>query len=433
MSEEVGRTRRPNGESSVYLGKDDLWHGWVTVGTKPDGSPDRRHVKRKDEGAARRRVRELERDRDAGQVRKAGRAPTVAEWMATYLDTIAVQKLAPKTYDDYWSKTRNWIIPHLGKHRLDRLQPEHLDALYAQMTRAGKAQSHVLKVHRILSRALKIARRRGKVTRNVAELVDPPSADPVEQTNLKQAEARKVLALAEHRRNGARWSVGLACGLRQGEALGLRWEYIDLDSADVRVWWQLQRNTWRHGCDDPHACGARYHRKPCPKKCAKHPKQCPGPCPPGCTGHARSCPKRQGGGMVFRKPKGTGRRVITLPAPLLAKLRQHRIRQDAERAAAGELWEEHDLVFCQANGRPIDPRDDWEEWGDLLKAAGVRYVRLHDGRHTAATLLLEQGVPLRVIQRILGHADVRTTERYTHVADELTRDAASRMGAALWD
>jgi site-specific recombinase XerD len=124
---------------------------------------------------------------------------------------------------------------------------------------------------------------------------------------------------------------------------------------------------------------------------------------------------------------------VTLPAPLVAVLRQHKIRQDTERQAAGELWDEHGLVFCQSNGRPIDPREDWEEWGEVLKAAGVRYVRVHDGRHTAGTLLAEQGVHVRTIQQILGHTDVRTTQGYVHVGDAMVRDAAKQMGGALWD
>jgi site-specific recombinase XerD len=124
--------------------------------------------------------------------------------------------------------------------------------------------------------------------------------------------------------------------------------------------------------------------------------------------------------------------VITLPAELVTALRRHRALQNEERLAAGSVWEDWDLVFCQPNGRPIDPRADWAEWSELLQRAAVRQVRLHDGRHTAATLLLEQGVHVRAIQRILGHSDVRTTEAYTHVGHELTRDAARRMGAALW-
>lgn len=442
MTNAEKRTRKPNGRSSIFEGGDGVWHGFVTMGIKPDGSPDRRHVKRSEEGKVTKAVQKLEKERDSGKVKKAGRAPTVEQWMTTYLDTIAIQKLAPRTYDDYWSKTRNWIIPCVGQHRLDRLAPEHLDYMYAQMHQAKMAPSHVLKVHRILSRALKIAVRREKLGKNVAELVDPPSVEATEQDNLDQNEAKKVLKTTAERRNGARWSVGLAAGLRQGEALGLRWAYIDLDTGNVRVWWQIQRNRWRHGCEDPHACGSRLHRVACPRECKRHkrPQNCirrekghPQPCSAGCVKHAVSCPQRVGGGMVFRKPKGKDKRVVSLPPPVVAKLRQHRARQAHEKVLAGDAWKDHDLVFCQSDGRPIDPRDDWAEWGEVLRVAGVRYVRLHDGRHTSGTLLAEQGVHVRTIQQILGHTDVRTTQGYVHVSDPLVRDAALRIGSALWN
>lgn len=110
-------------------------------------------------------MRELESQRDTGSVSKPGRVPTLAEWMAEYLDVICErlvlsEKLAPRTLADYRSKTRNWILPLLGKHRLDRLTPEHLDTAYAAMLRRGLSPSTVLKVHRILSRALRVAVRR---------------------------------------------------------------------------------------------------------------------------------------------------------------------------------------------------------------------------------------------------------------------------------
>lgn len=427
----MGR-RVSNGRSSVYLGADGRWHGWVTVGVKDDGSPDRRHRTGRTEQEVSRKVQVLERQRDAGNTVRAGRAPTVEQWMTTYLDTIAVRKLAPRTLDGYRSLARNWIVPNLGKHRLDRLQPEHLDRLYTRMMAAGKASSHVLKVHRVLSRALEIAVRRGKVGRNVAKLVDAPSAGDVEITPLDLAEARKILAAVATRRNGVRWSVGLALGLRQGEALGLRWRYVDLDAGSIRVWWQLQRVTWQHGCNDSAACGAGRHREPCPKTCTRHRRGCPTPCPKGCRRHASTCLKRQRGGLVFREPKGRSKRVVQIPPELVPLLRRHKQAQTRERLTAGALWQDHDLVFCWPNGAPIDGRRDWQEWSDVLKAAGVRHVRVHDGRHTAGTLLVEQGVHVRVVQEILGHSDIRVTQRYTHVASPIAQDAAERMGRALW-
>ena len=258
-------SRRPNRRSSIYRGKDGLWHGWVTVGLKADGSPDRRHRKGKTETAVTRKVRELESQRESGYVSKPGRVPTVAEWMAEYLDVLCdrlvlSEKMAPRTLDDYRSKTRNWINPLLGKHRLDRLTPEHLDTAYASMLRRGLSPSTVLKVHRILSRALRVAVRRGRIPRNVAALVDAPSTAPSEIEPLTLQEARRILDVAKTRRNGARWSVALALGIRQGEALGLRWSYVDLDAGVVRAWFQIQRVEWRHGCDDPRACSEQWHR-----------------------------------------------------------------------------------------------------------------------------------------------------------------------------
>src|SRR5262249_23920816 len=147
--------RQPNGRPTIYPGADGKFHAYVTLGVKPDGSLDRRHRSGRTASEVQEKISDLEKKRDAGHVPGKGKAPTVEEWLTTYLTTIAVQKLAPRTYDDYWSKARNWIIPGIGKHKLVRLQPEHLDALYAKMHAAGKAPSHALKVHRIISRALK--------------------------------------------------------------------------------------------------------------------------------------------------------------------------------------------------------------------------------------------------------------------------------------
>jgi integrase len=283
-------TREANGRSSIYLGGDNRWHGYVTMAVRADGSLDRRHIKRKTKVLATEVVRKLERERDEGRATEAGRSPTVADWLTIYLDTIAVQKLAPKTWDDYWSLTRTWIIPELGNRRLNRLEAEHLDALYSKMLQSGRTPSTVLKVHRVLSRALKIAVRRRKLRHNVAEFVDPPAVPDSEQKTLTLNQVKDVMKVAVNRPNGARWAIGLTCGLRQGEVLGLRWEYVDLDTGDVRIWWQIQRIKWRHGCANPHECGTRLHRKPCKRNCPKH-KKCPQPRPPQCARHASSCPK----------------------------------------------------------------------------------------------------------------------------------------------
>ena len=144
--------RAPNLRSSIYLGSDGMWHGWVTMGVRSDGSPDRRHRQGRTETEVTRKVRALEAKRDAGRPGKPGRVPTLQEWMTYWLTTVLpLAGKAPRTIDDYWSKCRNWIFPSIGGHRLDRCHPEHLEALYGKMTAAGMAPSHVRKVHAIIS------------------------------------------------------------------------------------------------------------------------------------------------------------------------------------------------------------------------------------------------------------------------------------------
>ncbi|WP_211245718.1 tyrosine-type recombinase/integrase [Actinomadura oligospora] len=444
--------RKPNGRSSIFFSEaDGKWHGWVTMGVKSDGSPDRRHRIGKDEAEVTEKVRVLERQRDAGKTRKPGKAPTVTEWMTTYLETIcpllvASGKLAPRTLDDYRSKARLWIVPLLGMHRLDRLLPEHMEAAYAQMYAAGLSSSTVLKIHRILSRALKIAVRRELLGRNVATLIDSPEPADFEPKPFALEDARRILKAAEGRRNSARWSVALALGLRQGEVIGLRWEYVDLETGEIRPWFQLNKAAWRHGCSDPHACGEQWHKPRCrkncrvhrhepgcPKDCARSGHRCPKrPCPKDCTGHAHRCPQRQGGEAVFRRRKGKRKPILICPPELLPQLREHRDRQRAERARMGDAWEEWGLIFCQPNGRPLDRTEDWKAWKALLQRAGVHDGRLHDARHTAGSLLAAQNVHIRVIQDILGHARVTTTQRYVTPPQELVQDAGQRMGGALW-
>jgi integrase len=151
-----------------------------------------------------------------------------------------------------------------------------------------------------------------------------------------------------------------------------------------------------------------------------------------CKRHAKACPQRKGG-WRFTRPKGGRRRPVPIPRQLVPMLRKHFEDQDAERATAGSAWEDWDLVWCQPNGRPADPHVDWEEWKALLKEAGItKDARLHDARHTCGTLLGELHVDMHVIQRILGHAQISTTRIYTDPTDPLTRDAADRMGRALW-
>jgi integrase len=407
------RKRQP----TIKLGADGLWHAWVTVGTKPNGRPDQRHIKRATETEVEQRADALLAQKQTGKVQRPGRAPNVEQWLGTYLDTIAPRKIDPTTVRGYRSKMRCYVIPEIGKVRMDQLTPEHLDAVYLAMQRAGRADSTMRQVHRILSRALEIAYRRGVLPLNPAKLIDAPTAKAQEIRPPDEAAAARLLAAAdEHaRRTAARWRIGLALGLRQGEALGLRWSYVDLDAGEIRVWWQLHRRPFDHGCaDEP--CGRRRAGN-CPRRQME----------------LRTGEQRLTGGLILKPPKGKGKRTVPLPPELIAHLRTHREVQDLERMMAGAAYADHDLVFARIDGNPVDPSSDWDEWQVLERVAGVEgQFRVHDGRHFAGTFLLAQGVDVRVVQELLGHSSVKVTEGYTHVASAMARDATKRVGERLF-
>jgi len=170
-------TRASNNESSIHQDDTGRWHGYVSVGRKEGGRRDRRHVSAGTRREVVTKVRALEAKRDAGTALAAGTPPTVAVWMTEYLDNVAARRVRPSTLERYRSLARIHIVPRIGHHRLDRLQPEHVERLYTAMAADGLAPASVLQAHRLLSRALKIAMQRGRIARNVCTLVDAPSLD----------------------------------------------------------------------------------------------------------------------------------------------------------------------------------------------------------------------------------------------------------------
>jgi integrase len=377
--------RGANGRSTIVKQEDGRWHGFVSMGAKGDGSRDRRHVSAATRAAVVEKVKSLEAKRDAGLVGASGKAMLVDEWLDYWAENIASVRVRARTLATYRTMIRLHLNPYIGTRRLDQLQPEHLEQTYKQLLDKGLSPASVLRVHRMLHRALKIAMQRDRVARNVSTLVEPPRQErPKTPEPLDVEECKRVLAAAEGLRNSARWTVALALGLRQSEALALQWKDIDFDRGTLSV---------RRGL----------HRVP-------------------------------GEGLVFTEPKtDRSRRTIAVPAPLIEALRRQRVAQNEERLVAGTEWDDWDLVFTQPNGRPLDKHSDYEAWIKLLNRAKVRHIRLHDGRHTAATLLLTAGVHPRVVMELLGHSQMRTTtDIYSHVMPALAQEAADRMAKTLW-
>ena len=408
-----GRPRAANGDSATtrYRGADGRWHARVTVGRRLDGERDRRHLSRATKRELDAAVRELENARDSGQQPWLLDAITLEQWLEHWLEEILPLSVRWKTRSGYASHLRVHVIPTLGAARLTELRPETLERLYRQLMDDGRSTHVVHGVHRVLRSSLNEAVRRQRLVTNPAALARPPRVERTEIEPLTADECRAILKAARGRLNGARWSVALSLGLRQGEALGLMWEDVDLDAGVLRVRRAVQRRTWSHGCS--------------PRRAAE----------PAC-GHIRGaeCPQRRDGGLVLVEPKTrSSRRSVALPPPLVAELRAHRaaqLRLKLERANVSDHT--HDLVFSTDWGALIDPHADYRDWKQVLRDAGVREVRLHDARHTAATLLLLQGVDIRTVMAIMGWTEMATAQRYVHAVDELRHEAARRMGAALW-
>jgi integrase len=395
--------RNPNHASTIYRGRDGYWHGRVTVGVRDNGRPDRRHVMRRSQAAVVKAVRELERQRDRGSVRATGRVWTVAEWLTYWVENIAAPSVRENTLAGYRVAVNTHLIPGVGAHRLDRLEPEHLERLYAKMIKAGSAPGTAHQAHRTIRTALGEAERRGRITRNVAALAKAPRRDELEVEPYTVEEIQALLRAGAARRNSARWAIALALGLRQGEVLGLRWSDVDLDKGTLWVRRGRLRPRYEHGCGG--ACGKR----------------------------AGYCPHR-----VLARPETddtksrAGRRVIGLPAELVTLLEQHRDEQEKEKIAAAQLWSSSGYVFTTERGEPVNPNTDYHHWKRLLGDAGIRDGRLHDARHTAATVLLILGVPERAVMGLMGWSTTAMAARYQHITAVVRGDVAQRVGGLIW-
>ncbi|SEO94861.1 tyrosine-type recombinase/integrase [Actinacidiphila rubida] len=395
--------RQPNGASTIYQGKDGRWHGRVSVGVKDDGTPDRRHVSRKTRAEVTKLVRELEKQRDAGTVRKPGQAWTVKTWLTHWIENIAPISVTENTIAGYEVAVRVHLVPGLGAHRLIKLEPEHLERFYKKMQDAGSKPATAHQAHRTLRVALGEAVRRGHLTVNVAKIAKAPRLEEEEIEPYSVEEVQRILLAAGKRRNTARWVIALALGLRQGEVLGLQWSDVDLDAGVVRVRRGRLRPKYTHGC------GGECGRKP---------------------GYCRQRTQ------VRRETKDTksraGKRTIGLPEELAKLLRQHQEFQAEERSAARQLWTEKGYVFTSPTGEPLIPNTDYHHWKELLQEAGVRDARLHDARHTASTVLLLLGVPERIVMSIMGWSSASMAKRYQHVTDPLLMETATKVGEILW-
>lgn len=337
-------------------------------------------------------------------------SPTLAGWLDGWIDRRAKSRLKPRTAADYRSVIALYLAPSIGRVRLDKLTPDHVQRMHDYVTgELGLSSTTALKAHRVLAKALTDAERAGKVQRNVATLLDAPTRAFRPRPALSADEAVALLRSVAGTPAAARWGVALLAGLRQGEALGLTRDAVDLEQGVITVSWQLQRLAWEHGCAKP--CGSSPAR--CPERTVTIPPD--------------QEATRVHGGLWLTRPKSrTGWRQVPIAPPLLVELARH-----LDGAPAGP----HGLIFTRTTAagvlRAMDPSPDAKAWDAACRAAGIRDVPLHSARHTCSTLLAFLGVDEHIRMQILGHSSATVTRAYTHVTTEDAREGMRALGRLL--
>ena len=283
----------------------------------------------------------------------------------------------------------------------------------------------------MLRAALNQALRWELVSRNAAALTDPPRHHAREIQPLTPDQARGLVAAVAGHRLQALISVGLALGLRLGEVLGLHWESVDLDVGVLSVRQTLERS----GGDADARRRLNAERRTLLLQLRATDDRATRHRITAAVIHTRQQLKTAQTTLHFTEPKtARSRRTIMLPAIVISALRQHRTRQREERLVAGHRWRDSGVVFTTTIGTPLDPRNVHREFKTILDGAGLPAIRYHDLRHTAATLLLAQGVDPRTIMETLGHSQISLTlNTYAHVVPTLQRLAAAKMDEMLAD
>lgn len=384
--------RRGSNEGTIGLRQDGRWQARVSI-----RDVDGRRVRRAFYGRTRAEVQEklttALRAVQQGMPIQRDERQRLGEYLEAWLGNVR-PTIRPSTFVSYAGHCRLHIVPTLGRVPLAKLTPQHVRGLLTAKLASGLSPRTVGYSRTVLRMALGQAFRDGLLPRNVVDLVSPPRSVRHEISPLDADGARRLLASAKGSRLEGLYTVAVALGLRQGEALGLRWSDVDLESATLRVGRTLQRVPVMLRGEDDRGRGTRY---------------------------------------VLSEPKTAGsRRSIALPSGVVAALREHRIRQLEERVATGPAWQDWNLVFATTIGTPLDARNVTRAFEELLRRADLPRMRFHDLRHSAASILLAKGVHPRVVMDLLGHSTIaQTMNTYSHVIPALRRDAAERMDEAL--
>ena len=376
-------TQRANGEGSIYQrASDNRWLGAVTIGFDLNGRPKRKVVSAKTRAEAVRKLRILQRQLDDG-FPAPDNSISISQLLDQWFEDVMRHQVSSNTASNYRTIANQHIKPALGRKKVTNLTTTEVDRLISKKIDSGLSVSTVGRIRNVLSQALDQGIRWGVVNRNVASLSRAPRGVRVEGRTLSPDQARTLLNALRGHRNEVLYALMLSIGLRRGEALGLKWSDFDEDTGILLVRRQLTSED----------------------------------------------------GVLFNKDTKTAksRRAINLPTPLIEKLKSHRASQNTQRLRLGKSWTNSGHIFTSSLGTPIEPRNLYREFREICREAGIGDWHPHELRHSAASLMLAQGVKLQVVSEVLGHSSIRmTADVYGHILAPDRQAAADAMTDLLW-
>jgi integrase len=308
---------------------------------------------------------------------------TMGQLVTEWLERDARTNVGATTLEDYETTIRVHVLHAFGDVPVQKLTTAQVQRWYAEYHAAGHGERVIQLAHLRMRQALDYGMRMGYLNQNVVLAAKPPRSEESEHQTWTPAEARRFLEASRSNAYWPLWPLLLRCGLRRGEALGLRWRDIDLEHGTLTV---KQSVVLLEG---------RRHVK--------------GP-----------------------KNQESRRRKVVLDREMIGWLAEHRNAQAERKERLGDAWQEHDLVVASAVGTAIMPTNVARERDRIVAQAGVPRIRVHDLRHTYGTLLHSGGTDLKVISEMMRHSKVSTTgDIYVRADVELQRAAAERLAAAL--
>ena len=334
---------------------------------------------------AEKRLAELLHQLDNGTFMKPSKT-TLGEYLERWLKDYAWPNLAPRTAEGYEDIIRRHLIPSLGNIALTQLKPEHLQHYYSQKLSGGRCDGkgglspRTVRHHHVnLHTALESAVKWGLLSRNPADAVSPPRSQRPEWHILSEDDIHTFLKAAKATPYYALFYLAIYTGMRRSELLALRWCNIDLLLCQIYV--------------------------------------------------TRTLHQLRDGSIIYRAPKTVkGRRMIALSPSAAFALREHKEKQELECAMLGTSLKDDDLVFSQVDGKPLLPNTVTHAWIKIVRRTGLEGVRLHDARHSHASLMLKQGTHPKIVSERLGHANIGITlDTYSHILPGLQEAAADRF------